>query len=239
MISNSTIKTLSTKLQTTELNVRREYLQHLFLLHFYQQKQADQCYFKGGTALRIVFDSPRFSEDLDFSITGPSQDKLESSILASLQEIEYEGINTNILESKPTTGGHLAQLQFQLNHQSVEILLQFSTRKARTDGETVTVVNDFIPPYPATILDRNQLINEKLEALLTRAKPRDFYDLYFLLRSNLINRDQKQLLGQVRDKLNSAQINFDMELKQFLPKSHWAIIRDFNSNLNKEIARFV
>lgn len=34
---------------------------------FYQEKEAEAILFKGGTALRLIYQSPRFSEDLDFS----------------------------------------------------------------------------------------------------------------------------------------------------------------------------
>lgn len=67
MIADHVLKSLATKFQTTELNVRREYCQHLFLSYFYQQPLTDHIYFKGGTALRTLYNSPRFSEDLDFS----------------------------------------------------------------------------------------------------------------------------------------------------------------------------
>ncbi|MBN1444929.1 MAG: nucleotidyl transferase AbiEii/AbiGii toxin family protein [Candidatus Omnitrophica bacterium] len=53
--------------KTTEINIAREYVQHLFLSSLYREKSSEKVLFKGGTALRIVFQSPRFSEDLDFS----------------------------------------------------------------------------------------------------------------------------------------------------------------------------
>ena len=68
MISVEELNLLSVKLQTTQQNIRREYLQHLFLTYFYQQKEADAYFFKGGTPLRLAFNSPRFSEDIDFSL---------------------------------------------------------------------------------------------------------------------------------------------------------------------------
>ena len=36
MIADDSLSALATKLQTTELNVRREYFQRLFLSYFYQ-----------------------------------------------------------------------------------------------------------------------------------------------------------------------------------------------------------
>jgi len=35
------------------------------------------------------------------------------------------------------------------------------------------------------------------------------------------------------------RIDFQRELKEFLPRSHWAIMRDFPAPLEREIARFL
>jgi len=239
MISTPTIQTLSTKLQTTEQNVRREYVQHLFLSYFYQQPDANHYLFKGGTALRIVFNSPRFSEDLDFSAQISDKNQLKNIILKTIREIEREGIGVKILEFKKTTGGYLASLNFQLGTEVIKILLQYSKRTQQNQSEATTISSNFVPPYSILILERTSLIDEKIQALLARSKPRDFYDLYFLLRSNLITNEQKQLLSKVKDKLASTQINFELELKQFLPKSHWLVIRNFKNNLMREIERFL
>ena len=117
-------------------------------------------------------------------------------------------------------------------------MLQFSKRKENHTQEIIVISNDFIPPYTISLLNRQQLFHEKVQALLTRSKPRDFYDIYFLIRSNLINQSQKQLLSQVKTKVNSSKINFSHELKQFLPKSHWPIIKNFNRNLLTELDKF-
>ena len=61
MISRQFITDLSTKYQTSEQNIAREYCQHLFLSYLYRLKGGEKMLFKGGTALRIVFQSPRFS----------------------------------------------------------------------------------------------------------------------------------------------------------------------------------
>jgi len=238
MISAINIQNLSQKFQSTEQNIRREYVQHLFLSIFYQQKNAYDILFKGGTALRIVFSSPRFSEDLDFSTETYNIGLIENIIVSTLGEIERLGIKTEIVESKETTGGYFADLIFQLEEINIPILLQFSKRKRGDTHEIVSISNDFILPYTLSLLNREQLIEEKIQALLNRSKPRDFYDIYFLIRSNLINQTQKQLLSQVKAKLHSSKINFNYELKQFLPKSHWAIIKDFNRNLETELNRF-
>lgn len=238
MITISNLQLLSEKLQSTQQNIRREYVQHLFLSNLYQQSNSHQILFKGGTALRIVFNSPRFSEDLDFSTQVYNKSLIENVIISTLKEIERSGIKTDIVESKETTGGYFANLTFLIENIKIPILLQFSKRKKTDKHEIVTISNEFVPPYTISLLSRQQLIEEKIQALLTRSKPRDFYDIYFLIRSNLINQSQKQSLSRVKAILSSSKINFSYELKQFLPKSHWPIIKNFSQNLQTELNKF-
>ena len=67
MLDKETAQDLSKKLNIDLFTIYREYLQLLFLKYFYNQKETDKVYFKGGTALRFLFGSFRFSEDLDFT----------------------------------------------------------------------------------------------------------------------------------------------------------------------------
>src|SRR4030066_2367241 len=49
--------------------VVREYWELVILKALYESPYGRHLIFKGGTALRLAYDSPRFSEDLDFSLT--------------------------------------------------------------------------------------------------------------------------------------------------------------------------
>lgn len=239
MISQFTIQHLAQKLQSTELNVRREYIQNLFLSYFYQESGSDKIYFKGGTALRIIYQSPRFSEDLDFSSTTTTINTIEDILVQTTREIEREGINVDIKESKKTSGGYLAIIHFLLNSQEVAIQLEFSQRKRIHQGEVTTIVNDFIPPYTLIALSKDQLIAEKIQALLTRQKARDFYDLYYILRANLLPAKEKDVLKKALIVLSKTNVQFEKELKLFLPKSHRVIIRNFKNTLEQEIRRTI
>ena len=239
MITTETIRALAAKLRTTELNVRREYCQHLFLSYFYQQALTDQVYFKGGTALRVVYNSPRFSEDLDFSSSLADIHALEDAVLGALAEIGRENVDVDIAESKTTSGGYLAIVTFRGSDTPVAVQLEVSLRAGEKRGEAVTIVSDFIPAYTILALAREQLIDEKIQALLTRQKARDFYDLYFMLRANLVPPGQRGLLPRVLETVRNSKLDFEQELKEFLPKGHWTIIRGFPATLESEIARFV
>lgn len=236
MISQEQIIKIANLYQTTEVNVLREYFQHVFLSYFYQQPQTNYIYFKGGTALRFVHKSPRFSEDLDFS-ANLSEAEIEKALTLTLAEIEKEGIPIDLQEAKTTTGGYLSTLVFQKDP-GVAIQIEISLREGDKSGESVTIINDFIPAYTILALAQDQLVDQKIEALLTRKKPRDFYDLYFILRANLLPPQKKNILLQVLTTFRQTDINFENELKDFLPKTHWAVIRDFKNSLEREITRF-
>jgi predicted nucleotidyltransferase component of viral defense system len=165
MLTPETIKNLAQKYQTTAGNIRQEYIQHLFLAYFYQQPQASKVYFKGGTALRIMYNSPRFSEDLDFSATLYSVAPLEEAVLATLQAIEREAIPAEIRDTKKTSGGYLAIIVFTLGADKVNLRLEISLRqvaKGNKTGTVATIVSDFLPPYTLVGLDQKQLVGEKL-----------------------------------------------------------------------------
>jgi predicted nucleotidyltransferase component of viral defense system len=232
------IRTLASKLQTTELNVRREYCQHLFLSWFYQQPLTDQVFFKGGTALRVIYNSPRFSEDLDFSSSLANVRALEDAVLGALAGIARENVDVELAESKTTSGSYLSIVNFRGEGAPIAVQLEISLREGEKRGEAVTVISDFVPAYTILALEREQLINEKIQALLTRKKARDFYDLYFLLRANLLLPGEKGILSQALETVKNTELDFERELKEFLPKSHWAIIRGFPSTLQREIERF-
>ena len=239
MMSQEQIQILAKKYQTEEVNVWREYFQHLFLSYFYQQPEAGKIYFKGGTALRVIYGSPRFSEDLDFSSSLKNITIIEQAVIVTLGEIERAGIDTDIQEAKQTTGGYLAAITFMADSHKVFLQLEISFREGKKEGEVATVASDFLPPYTLVHLAQAQLVNEKIQALLTRGKARDFYDLYFILRANLLPAEKRNIIPAALKALQQSDVRFDRELKQFLPKSHWPLIRDFSSALEQEIKRFL
>lgn len=240
MITAEIIQTLTKKYQTEAINVWREYFQHLFLLYFYKQPAAGDIYFKGGTALRLIYQSPRFSEDLDFSSSVKDINKIERAVINTLADIEREGIDTELIEATETTGGYLAAMQFGNNGNRIATRIEISLRNGKKEkGELITIASDFIPPYTLMQLTQEQIVEGKIAALLSRKKPRDFYDFYFLLRANMVRTKNKELLQGALDALQISHIRFDYELKRFLPQSHWPMIRNFKVALEREIRKYL
>lgn len=244
MIEKRQVQKLTERWQTTKDNVVREYFQQLFLLYLYQEKGSDSLLFKGGTALRIIRQSPRFSEDLDFTGVNISVKKIEDLMEGALTKIEMEGIQTEIVESKSTFGGYLAIFRFKTSEYGSRIQVEVSFRNGKkAQGEAVLVKSDLVMPYTLIHLKEEALVSEKIQACLTRGKARDFYDLYFILRSRMAFKNafirDKQLKSKIIEVIKSGKLDFRRELKTFLPVSQHMVIKGFPEALLAEIERNV
>jgi len=242
MIEKRQVQELAGNWQTTIDNVAREYFQQLFLSRLYQEKGSDGLLFKGGTALRIIWHSPRFSEDLDFTGVNITVKGIETLIEGALAKIEMEGIQTGIIESKSTSGGYLAIFQFETNEYKSRIQIEVSLRPGKKgSGEAVLIQSDLVVPYTLIHLKEEVLIAEKIQACLTRGKSRDFYDLYFILRSRMAFKEafiqDKQLKAKILKVVKSGKLDFKLELKAFLPVNQHIIIKGFPKILVAEIER--
>ncbi len=241
MLDKPYLEKIAIKQQTTYANVVREYVQNLFLRSFYTKIDSENFLFKGGTALRIVFNSPRFSEDLDF--TGFSDGKVYEKVLEEvIYDLVSEGMVIDIEESKETSGGYLANILINLKDESVLIKNQISFRDQATKlSENMLVTNDLVPTYNVHLLNRSILLKEKITALIQRSKPRDFFDLHFILTNeklrtelNLNSGDREKIIDKI--KLQSKKL-LEIELKRFLPKSFLGIIKNLPETLTKDLMR--
>lgn len=242
MIDAKIIRELANRYQTTADNTVREYFQHLFLSHLYRHKEADRFLFKGGTALRIVWQSPRFSEDLDFTGVGTRARDIESTLEKTLVEVEREGIHVKIDEAKKTSGGYFSIIQFEGNGNRGEIQLEVSLRPTeKAKGVTSLIASDFLPPFTLIHLEEKILVQEKANAILTRAKARDFYDLYFILRSRLAFNEvfakDKTLKAKLLKAIERQRLNLKTELKRFLPAGQHGLLKNFKTILRAEVER--
>lgn len=246
MISIEALEKLGRQYQTGIFpNIVREYFQHVFLGELYKLPEAEKLLFKGGTALRIIYGSPRFSEDLDFSLFAVARDEIKSFVeglfIHVLAEIEHFDIKVELGEKiGATSGGYFGVATFRVfEYPPVSVEINVSARNGReVRGEVDSVANNFVPVYTIIHLPQNELAEEKIfGALAKRKKPRDFYDLYFIMRKGMLSLDQKKKLARIKDGViaDAKKINFKTELGAFLPADQQGIIRDFSAALEREL----
>ena len=168
MIGSEVFERIARQEQTSVFpNIVREYAQHLFLTELYQLQGSEKLLFKGGTALRIVYSSPRFSEDLDFSLFGvpiPEATKFVEDLFVSvLAKMVANGIRVEINnKSHSTSGGYvgLATLQAE-SYAPINIEINISFRNGRgVQAEVDSISNNFVPTYTLYHLPQEELVDE-------------------------------------------------------------------------------
>lgn len=185
MITLSQLKPFAKQFNTNDSTVFREYLQFLFLSQLYKLSKTKQIIFKGGTAIHLIYKAPRFSEDLDFTVVMPELEFLEvlTRVFSTLKD---EG-QISFKERRTLTGKRFL-LSATLPDSTLKsfINLDFSFRE-----QVFEIENSHLKPeYPILFtsevshMSKNEIISEKIRAIMHRQKGRDIYDLWFLLANN-------------------------------------------------------
>ncbi|OGF60542.1 hypothetical protein A3C05_03525 [Candidatus Giovannonibacteria bacterium RIFCSPHIGHO2_02_FULL_45_40] len=249
MISNETLEKLARQYQVGIFpNIVREYFQHVFLGELYKLEDAGKMLFKGGTALRVIYGSPRFSEDLDFSLFGVTRNETKSFVeklfVHVLAEIERAGIKVElgnkVYDTRGGEGYYGVASFHALEYPPIDVEINVSLRAGQNAGEVDSIANNFVPTYNIIHLPQKELVDEKIfDALVQRKKPRDFYDLYFIMRKGMLLPEQKKHLAEIQDTIvsNAKLVNFRGELGAFLPVDQQTVIRDFPAMLERELKR--
>lgn len=239
MIPIDTLEKLAVKQRVGRIHVFREYCQHVALSVMYKHELSRHLLFKAGTALRFAYQSPRYSEDLDFSMFDLSRRYLEDVLLDLSGDLNTQNLACNIEEAKETSGGYFAAIAIALYGETVHISIQASQRKKNgRKPDLQLIASEFIPPYILYLLPKQELVEEKIQAALTRAKPRDFFDVYYLLRRGDIPATLRSALAPLPDSIKKKRVDF-RELTNFLPKSMSPLIADFSAIFTAEVRTFI
>ena len=88
--------------KTDKYNYLREYLQLLILKILDEKGYFRHMAFVGGTALRILYDLKRFSEDLDFSLVNKAHYTFKKMIETIVDELQHANlpVTTNVKDNK-------------------------------------------------------------------------------------------------------------------------------------------
>ncbi|MBP8666728.1 MAG: nucleotidyl transferase AbiEii/AbiGii toxin family protein [Smithella sp.] len=179
------------RLRGFKRNILREYLQYKILEIIFNSGLAHRLSFLGGTALRIVHENNRFSEDLDFDNFKLSENdfmRLTKEIQNGLQKEGYDVEIRAVMKSAFRCYVKLPQVLFDnamSNLKDEKILIQVDTEPHEYSYKPDKVfLNKFDIFTQIFVTPPDILLSQKICALLSRkrAKGRDFYDVIFLLQ---------------------------------------------------------
>lgn len=172
-------------------NLAREYLQARILASLQRAGAMIPLAFHGGTALRFLYNIPRYSEDLDFALERSRDYNLRQYLQTIHSDFTAEGyeIDVKLNEHKVV---HSAFVRFP------GLLHELKLSPHRPEVFAVKIEVDTNPPAGAELAttlvrrhvilhlqhhDQASLLAGKLHAILTRpyTKGRDIYDLLWYL----------------------------------------------------------
>jgi len=174
-----------------KLNILREYIQAYILSIMHDKGAFRRTAFLGGTALRFLYGLPRFSEDLDFSLTdakGHSFIDLVKNIKEDIISAGYDvAVSYNDQKNVQHAFVKFSRLLYEagmspLKDQKFSVKIEIDTKPPEGAVLKTEVVNKY---FPISFLsyEIGSLFAGKLHALLSReyTKGRDFYDLGWYL----------------------------------------------------------
>jgi predicted nucleotidyltransferase component of viral defense system len=192
-------------------NKIREYLQARILSSLQRAGAMIPLAFYGGTALQFLFNLPRFSEDLDFSLERTKSGYDIQTYFGRIRnELASEGYTISIkFNTKKTV--HSGFIQFE------DLLFEAGLSPHRNEKISIKLEIDTVPPkgtfLKTTVIrhfvalqlqhhDKSSLFAGKLHAIFSRryTKGRDIYDLFWYLSDrswpapnlNMLNNALKQ-----------------------------------------------
>lgn len=200
----------------------REYFQHKLLELIFQEKEGQKLVFMGGAAIRLLHQSQRFSEDLDFDNRGLKQEEFEQLLKSVGEQLELEGVATELRFSHKEAFHCYFKLMdvlqsYGLTRQKREkMLVRIDTTSQDYDYQPeIKVLNAFDVFVKVPIVPLSLLMSQKLLALLNRkrAKGRDFFDVVFLAGKT---EPDYQYLQQKMEIKNSADLRTQLLAKSQL-----------------------
>jgi predicted nucleotidyltransferase component of viral defense system len=201
VISLEQLKGLARKNGLTVYQQEKDYFLKLFLYEYFRRYQ--DAIFKGGTCLRYLFGIDRFSEDLDFNLKA-SPEKFKVQARKVIKELGSIGIESYFIKEEEFEDAYTCEIGF--NGPLYQGTPQ-TRNKIRIDaGKRIGTLREpewrMIPSeYPETreqflvlAINEEEMLVEKVIALMERRKGRDLYDVWFLLEKGV--RFDKGLLNK-------------------------------------------
>lgn len=203
--------------------VSKDYALGWMLFGISKSSIGDKIIFKGGTALSKIYfpEGWRLSEDLDFTLIDDIDPKtLEKVLKEEVPKIVKDAIGMNVrLKDRPHSNEGYLMSRFQYDGPlgkdtvKIEITREEVTGEAHT--EKMPKVFDYLT-FDVRVYSLDEILAEKMRAIIQRTKIRDYYDVWRLLKTKRF--DREKVIGLFLEKCKSKDVTFT-SVDQFFPDS--------------------
>jgi predicted nucleotidyltransferase component of viral defense system len=214
---------LSRQLKIALEQVVREEYELLILQRLMDTTLGSALVFKGGTALRLAYGSPRFSDDLDFSLLSPVTEEAFTRVAEKIARVASQ-VTLAETVAKRFTLFALYKVREPYLPYAFSIKLEISTRQEVWEqGRDFALHLLTSPATPVSVLAQVATLErmwiDKQAAWDNRRHPRDLYDLWFIAQK--LRRAFTPEAGDCDAK------TLRRELHKYLPRNHWSVIEQW------------
>jgi predicted nucleotidyltransferase component of viral defense system len=230
-MNQSELNDLIKQLGISSDQVLREEAEMEFLEKLAREKISVKLVFYGGTALRLAYNSPRFSEDIDL---------LDYAKLLKFSEFKNfieKAVSENgqwklkdIKDKRNTFFALVIITDEKLKHNfSLKVEVHKPKRKIALKKDLRIIQSPTSISNPLLLVPAlNELKKMKEDALVGRKKARDIFDLWYIaqvLRENFILPEKN---------IHFSSQEFKNELQVFLPKKYYAVIDELYDKISRK-----
>lgn len=222
----------------------------LFLIS--QFPKIDKMVFKGGTALKKVhFNDFRFSEDIDFTCLEDVSEELHSLLDSKKDSIDFTVTDIK----KETTVGKSKKFTVKYNgfkNYPNNVRVDLSLReKVQNEPSNLEVLHNYskIPPFSIPSMTVEEIMAEKVRAVIYSGAPRHLYDLNYLfakqislnpelVRTKIGLYSEDFSIEKFRKSIDEMEIDWIKDLNQLLPQNP-PPFNETSSNVLQKISKIM
>lgn len=235
MVTKAELVSIARKQKLPLGMIEKDFVLTLVLREIYNSQFKNTLVFKGGTALHKLYLHKRLSVDLDFT----ALDEFDIDIFKNILLIKE--INSQIRKIRAFENSVSIDLKYisLLNYpDSIKIDISFR-EKPLLELKEIPVHSPYFPDSLVLTFQIVEIASEKMRALIQRKRPRDYFDMWLLLKElefkdfeklaekKLTAMNDNMDIGKVFTDLDVVKSLWKVDLEQLIPE-----LPDFDSVMN-------
>lgn len=222
-MDTAVLRDLSSKLKIAPERIFREYWELNILKELSGEPWSSSVGFKGGTALRLAYGSPRFSDDLDFCLL---------RVISIAKVFQWardtaQGLGVELSDEADNRNTCLVEFRVRSDAipQPVKLRIEISKRplpapRGRYELKLLTSQISNIQVL-LSVAPLDMLWEEKLSALNDRREPRDLFDLWYI--AQILRRPLPSPLPKIPSR------SLRLVLNKYLPLNYQRVIAELEA----------